>query len=127
MPIPTSPRELPILWGRSIGSMPIPTPPQGLPILWRGSIGSMSIPTPPRGGDQLGPCRSLHHPGSYQSPRGNQLDPCQSQHHPEVTNPLGAINWVYADPYITPGGYQSSGGNQLIHIDPNITLRLSIL
>ncbi|CAL8991898.1 unnamed protein product [Prunus brigantina] len=78
-----------------------------LPILWGQSIGSMPISTSSR-------------------------DPCRSQHYPEVTNPLGAVNWIHADlniiqrspilweqsvrsmPIATlPRGYQSSGGSQL--------------
>ncbi|KAL6274894.1 hypothetical protein ACE6H2_025586 [Prunus campanulata] len=79
-----------------------------LPIFLGQSIGSMPIPTSPE---------------SYQSPWGNQLDPCQSQYHHEVTNPLGEINQVPVDPYITLGVTNPLRAINWIHADPNITLR----
>ncbi|KAL6274895.1 hypothetical protein ACE6H2_025587 [Prunus campanulata] len=130
MPIPTSPQGYQSSWGDQLGpcrslhhpgvTNPLevinwihadPNITPRLPILLGQSIGSMSIPTSPRG---------------YQSPRGNQLDPCRSQHHPEVTNHLGAINWIHADPYITPGVTNPLWAINWIHADPNITLRLPI-
>ncbi|KAH0997742.1 hypothetical protein GBA52_021606 [Prunus armeniaca] len=63
-----------------------------------------------------------HHLRGYQSPRSNQLDPCRSQRHYEVTNPLGAINWVHADPYIILGVTNPLGAINWIHVDSNITL-----
>ncbi|KAL6294097.1 hypothetical protein ACE6H2_002239 [Prunus campanulata] len=56
-----------------------------------------------------------------------KTDPCRSQHHPEVTNPLGVINWVHADPYITLGVTNPLRTINWIHADPNITSRLPIL
>lgn len=90
----------------------------------------MHIPASPQGyqsfgGDQLGPCQSLHLLGGYQSLGGNQLDPCQFQCHPEVTNPLEMINWVHADPYITLGVTNLMGAINWINVDPN-TPRLPI-
>ncbi|PQP96951.1 hypothetical protein Pyn_15952 [Prunus yedoensis var. nudiflora] len=105
MLIPTSPRELPISWGQSIGSMTIPIIPKvtnPLEVINWVYVDSNIIPSLPiLLGDQLGPCRFSTSPRGYQFSGAINWVDADSLHHPEVTNSLGAINWVHINLYIT--------------------------